>query len=61
MKVNYTNYKNENSDRNIIPLFPYFAANSYHPDKQWLLKAWDLDKKALRSFAVRDIKIKNIL
>jgi predicted DNA-binding transcriptional regulator YafY len=56
MKINYTNYKGVNADRNIIPLFLYRGSNKFHPEKQWLLKAWDIDKKAMRSFAVRDIK-----
>ena len=56
MKINYTNWRGENSDRNIIPLFPYYGSNQWHPEKQWLLKAWDIDKKALRSFAIRDIR-----
>lgn len=56
MKINYTNWKGITSDRRIIPLFPYFVANKYHPEKQWLLKAWDIDKRTMRSFGVRDIR-----
>jgi hypothetical protein len=54
-KIDYTNWKGDRAIRNIIPLFPYFAANEYHPDKQWLLKAWDIDKRVMRSFALKGI------
>jgi predicted DNA-binding transcriptional regulator YafY len=57
MNINYTNWKRVRSNRNIIPLFPYYGSNEYHPTKQWLLKAWDIDKKAIRSFALKDIKV----
>lgn len=56
MKIRYTNYKGVTSDRNIIPLLPYFGSSEYHPEKQWLLKVWDIDKRAMRSFAIKDIK-----
>jgi len=28
----------------------------WHPGRQWILDAWDLDKAVHRSFAMKDIK-----
>lgn len=53
--IDYTNYKGERGFRNIQPERLRFGATEYHPEKQWLLEAYDLDKEATRTFAVRDI------
>lgn len=51
----YTNYKGETGLRRIVPCDLRFAATEWHPEEQWLLDAFDLDKNAVRSFAIRDI------
>jgi len=56
VKIIYTNYKSETAERTIIPLELWFGSTEYHKEEQWLLKAFDLDKKAERNFAVKDIK-----
>jgi len=56
VKIIYTNYKNETAERIIIPLELWFGSTEYHKEEQWLLKAFDLEKKAERNFAVKDIK-----
>jgi predicted DNA-binding transcriptional regulator YafY len=56
VKIIYTNYKNETAERIIIPLELWFGSTEYHKEEQWLLKAFDFDKKAERNFAVKDIK-----
>jgi hypothetical protein len=55
--IDYTNYRGERSVRLIQPLVDgmYWGSNEYHPTEQWLLRAIDVEKKALRTFAVRDI------
>jgi len=53
--IAYTNYRNEVSVRQIIPKEIYFGSNQWHKEPQWLLKAYDLDKKADRHFAMADI------
>lgn len=52
----YTNYKGETNNRKIIPNKIWFGSTDWHPKKQWLLDAYDIDKKANRSFAMKDIK-----
>ncbi|MFK4131922.1 hypothetical protein ACI2KR_06460 [Pseudomonas luteola] len=51
----YTNYRGEYSVRNAIPSRIYFGATDYHPEPQWLMEAHDLEKGALRVFAMNDI------
>jgi len=54
--ITYTNYRNETSDRKIIPISIYFGATEWHLDPQWLLRATDIDKNAERDFAMKDIQ-----
>lgn len=55
--IDYTNYRGERSVRLIEPLPDglFFGSNEYHPQQQWLLRAVDVEKKALRTFALRDV------
>jgi hypothetical protein len=52
----YTNYKGETAIRRILPQSIFFGSNEWHKEPQWLLEGIDLDKDALRTFAVRDIR-----
>lgn len=52
--LTYTNYRGEVSTRRIIPHRPYFGATEHHPVPQWILSAYDLDKGAVRDFALKD-------
>ena len=53
--IRYTNYRGETSDRRIIPLNIVFASTEWHPEDQWLLEAFDVDKGVRRLFAMKDI------
>ena len=53
----YTNYRNETSIRKAIPTRIWHGRTKYHPEHQWLLTAFDVDKKAYRDFAMIDIVI----
>jgi predicted DNA-binding transcriptional regulator YafY len=53
--IRYTNYRGETSDRKIVPKSIRFASTEWHPEPQWLLDAFDLEKQADRSFAMKDI------
>jgi hypothetical protein len=55
--VDYTNYRGERTVRLIQPLVDgaYWGSNEFHPTEQWLLRAIDVEKKALRTFAMRDV------
>lgn len=54
--INYTNWKGVTAFRRIIPIEIFFGSTEWHKEEQWLLKAYDVDKNAERSFAVKDIK-----
>ena len=56
VKILYTNYRKETAVRTIVPKQIVFSKNEYHPEEQWLLIAEDLDKKAERTFALKDVK-----
>jgi len=56
VKIVYTNYRGETAERKIIPIELWFGSTEWHPEEQWLLKAFDLDKKAERNFALKDVK-----
>jgi len=51
----YRNYRGEVSERVVIPLQLGFGCNEWHPVPQYLLKAFDCEKKAERWFAMNDI------
>lgn len=56
LKFVYINYRGEKKERKVIPIKIWYGHTEYHPKDQWLLKAFDIDKKAERDFAVKDIK-----
>jgi len=56
VRIIYTNYRGETSIRSIIPKSIKFGSTEWHPQEQWLLEAYDIDKNADRSFAIKDIK-----
>jgi predicted DNA-binding transcriptional regulator YafY len=56
VSIVYTNYRGETAQRRIIPQRVWFGATKWHPDEQWLLDAFDVEKQSPRSFALRDIQ-----
>jgi predicted DNA-binding transcriptional regulator YafY len=56
--IDYTNWIGVRSERKIMPLGLHFGSNEWHPVKQWLLYAVDLEKSekgAERFFALTNI------
>ena len=56
IKIMYKNWQGEKALRTIIPLRLWFGSTKWHKEKQWLLKAIDVEKNAERDFAVKDIE-----
>jgi predicted DNA-binding transcriptional regulator YafY len=56
VKILYTNYRGETSRRVILPEKIWFGSTEWHPEAQWLLDAHDVEKYAIRNFAMKDIK-----
>jgi len=55
IKVQYTNYRGETAIRTIIPSRVFWGATEYHPEEQWLLEVYDVERKATRIYALKDI------
>jgi predicted DNA-binding transcriptional regulator YafY len=55
IEILYTNYRGETARRKIVPWSLRYGSTEYHPEPQWLLEAFDLEKKAGRTFAMHDI------
>jgi hypothetical protein len=53
--VRYRNHRGDVAVRRFIPHRVWFGATSWHPDPQWLIRAFDVDKQAERDFALADI------
>lgn len=51
----YFNYQGKYSQRLALPLRVAFSCTPYHKKPQWLLEAWDIEKDALRTFAMADM------
>lgn len=50
----YTNYRGEQAARRAIPVRLYWGSTEYHREEQWLFEAYDVEKHAMRDFALRD-------
>lgn len=55
VKFVYRNYKGDVAERIVIPQKVYYGSTTFHPERQWLLQAWDILKAGPRTFAMRDI------
>lgn len=53
--IDYTNHRGERALRSIRPIRLRWGSTAYHPQAQWLLEAWDEDKRVERTFALADI------
>ncbi|MBJ7449951.1 MAG: hypothetical protein JHC93_06285 [Parachlamydiales bacterium] len=55
ISITYTNYRKETAKRTIIPMEIRFTNTEWHPEIQWILFAYDIEKQAERGFALKDI------
>lgn len=53
--VTYTNDRGETASRRIVPDRIAWGCSPWHPDWQWLLHCYDLEKQAHRTFALKQI------
>lgn len=56
VSILYKNGKGEVAWRRIIPLSISFESSQWRPVPQWIMRAFDRDKEAERSFAIVDIQ-----
>jgi hypothetical protein len=55
IEFDYTNWQGKKGRRKVKVLVLLYGQNSFHKGPQFLLSAYDLDKSALRMFAVKDM------
>lgn len=55
VSIDYTNHTGVRALREIIPRKLWFGATRLHPEPQWFITAFDVKKKAVRFFAMRNI------
>lgn len=54
--IDYTNWRGERAERRITPHTMRWGKNAFHGEEpQWLLEAFDEEKKGWRTFAMKDI------
>lgn len=56
VRIDYVNHRGERAIRTVIPECCYLGEVTWHPGMQWILDAFDVDKGAIRSFAIADIQ-----
>jgi predicted DNA-binding transcriptional regulator YafY len=55
VRIRYTNHRGETFDRRVVPVAIRWGSDLWHPTPQWLMDAFDLDKRESRTFALRDV------
>jgi hypothetical protein len=61
VNIDYTNWKGERRIRRILPMRMCYASTEWHPERQWILEAADLDdaigkdEVIIKGFAMKDI------
>ncbi len=53
--IEYRNHRREVTWRRIVPERIWYGSTPWHPNEQWMLRAFDLDKDEARDFALCDI------
>ncbi len=48
----YRNHRNEEAVRTARPIRIWFGSTAFHPEAQWFLEAFDLDRGETRDFAL---------
>jgi hypothetical protein len=55
IEFDYLNWKSVFGHREIRVKRIYFGSTEYHPTQQWLMEGYDLEKKDIRIFAMKDM------
>lgn len=60
-KIDYTNYKGERRLRDVIPLDLKFERDNLYHGNAWILDAYDVEKRQVRSFDLKSIHNPEVL
>ena len=55
VEIDYTNWAGKRRKRRVTPITLFYGRTEYHPEPQWLITAYDAEKRAERTFAVQSI------
>lgn len=55
VQFDYMNYRGEHSKRQVAFMGVYYGHNEWHPEDEFIMKAFDKEKKSVRYFAIKDI------
>lgn len=55
LRFDHRNHRGETAYREARPIKIYFGSSERHPEKQWLMEAFDFAKGEVRIFAMRDM------
>lgn len=55
-EARYTNWRGQTAVRRLQAINLWFGVTEWHPEPQWLLRAADLDREAVRDFALKDME-----
>ncbi|NRD80304.1 hypothetical protein HPT25_23565 [Bacillus sp. BRMEA1] len=61
IRFRYKNWKDVVTVRKAFVKGFFFGKTEYHPDYQCFIKGFDLDKMAIRDFAVKDISALEVI
>ena len=56
VEILYTSHRGETGIRRFRPYSLYYGVSEHHPEEQWLMEGWDEDKKAVRTYALKDMR-----
>lgn len=48
----YKNHRNEVAVRTFRPIRQWFGSTAFHPEAQWMVEVWDLDRNQTRDYAM---------
>lgn len=57
----YRNWRGEEGRRSVLPLYVWHGTTRWHPESQWFLRAFDIDRGEQRDFAMNDIGARTAL
>lgn len=52
----YNNWRGESAIREAIVFGIFFGETKWHPKKQWIIEGFDVEKNAIRHFAMIDME-----
>lgn len=55
IQFEYTNHRGEKAVRKVRPIRIWFGSTAWHPEAQWLLEGFDLDRKETRDYAMSNM------